>query len=911
VKKTRRTSESTTHYANAVYGLNANSNHPLLRLDYATLPEGGTSFIVWWDGGFNRDGDKCFIAEIGPDPFALIEQARQVCSILIVTAAAREEIHRRGDGEKFSKIQAAEFDKLNVPLVESTATFAVHGYVVWGPNTNLEIPGCVIDYGSGPDGESFECYQRRNTMSFYEKQVLLARNKDPIALLRAARKRHAYVVIMPRALSIMQRHGHELGSIHESTARFSESRMRTPSTSRLIARIDRLCEISTGALVWAAQNRDEYPESHNVIGGVKGRYKARKVGQYGAKSLVNEKAESMHRADAEAILNGEVPARYKSVKKSALIARAKACIAKTDKNRAAFARDKRTGVEESDGSDTKSEYIAHARKLLRHSEAAVEDTDSRHGSPFGLGYRTYLKTILKGNDPNAYKPKGAHLEGWSQARKDLASLDPMTEARKSLVNESAAEYVVWGVPPGGTRGDERILLTTIPGKGVITNRADAERAVKVLKSKGCSELRIQAVDGSAPDFSGTVRRTGKLGESAASDDAPFYASYKYRPRDNRDAPWTYAPTMSRVKNTRQGHADMVMKLGRKAGGKYVWQWEPSPVNEARKSRKSAYDQLAISPAIVARTVATRPYTGNEISQGRGSNEIASTEALRRDMTPAQTDEFVELVDNLCRGAYESSSPWMLKITRSSTNAGRDQLYTWASHWLASYLNNPAILRRDARRVKPVNEVAGYALKDGDKRVVKAWIQNKPAESKWLSSDGTELRASGSGVMAKWANNKPFVGGAYGNVTQTLVNFIRKELRREGMTTIGQLDPKGQPKSASESVPYRTINDAGKTIPDLSEGTTEVWFSRARTLDESTITASRLHETHALVGKVKCTSPDRLFVLLQEEKWSPRGEARSMLQARGVVHSSLSVGDVVVTNGRHYMVATDGFKRLDK
>jgi hypothetical protein len=56
--------------------------------------------------------------------------------------------------------------------------------------------------------------------------------------------------------------------------------------------------------------------------------------------------------------------------------------------------------------------------------------------------------------------------------------------------------------------------------------------------------------------------------------------------------------------------------------------------------------------------------------------------------------------------------------------------------------------------------------------------------------------------------------------------------------------------------------------------------------------------------------DEVFASMQGERWSPNGEARATLQAKGLEHTSMSVGDVIVVDDeRAYVVARFGFDRL--
>jgi hypothetical protein len=99
-----------------------------------------------------------------------------------------------------------------------------------------------------------------------------------------------------------------------------------------------------------------------------------------------------------------------------------------------------------------------------------------------------------------------------------------------------------------------------------------------------------------------------------------------------------------------------------------------------------YENLAFLPSLIAETVCEREYKGQEWSPGmRLPNEIAKYEGLRKKMTPEQVKAFAEYVDQRCEQAYKAKAEWFMKIVRSRTNAGRDQLYMWVTHWMTSWL----------------------------------------------------------------------------------------------------------------------------------------------------------------------------------------------------------------------------------
>jgi hypothetical protein len=98
-----------------------------------------------------------------------------------------------------------------------------------------------------------------------------------------------------------------------------------------------------------------------------------------------------------------------------------------------------------------------------------------------------------------------------------------------------------------------------------------------------------------------------------------------------------------------------------------------------------YESLALNPLIVAETVANRPYTGSEWSvQLRSNALVQKIETKRLKLTPDQITKFAELCDKRCNFAYKHKAKWFLKCVCSKSNAGRDKLYMWCSHWLAAF-----------------------------------------------------------------------------------------------------------------------------------------------------------------------------------------------------------------------------------
>ena len=110
-------------------------------------------------------------------------------------------------------------------------------------------------------------------------------------------------------------------------------------------------------------------------------------------------------------------------------------------------------------------------------------------------------------------------------------------------------------------------------------------------------------------------------------------------------------------------------------------------------RKVPYDCLPIIPAMVAESVCRQPYTGAEWSVGvRDAATVARIEAARQRMTMEQVRAFSDACERICRDAYAAGAKWFCQLALARGDIGRDQLYVWAGHWLASYLDGGRFAR---------------------------------------------------------------------------------------------------------------------------------------------------------------------------------------------------------------------------
>jgi hypothetical protein len=58
--------------------------------------------------------------------------------------------------------------------------------------------------------------------------------------------------------------------------------------------------------------------------------------------------------------------------------------------------------------------------------------------------------------------------------------------------------------------------------------------------------------------------------------------------------------------------------------------------------------------------------------------------------------------------------------------------------------------------------------------------------------------------------------------------------------------------------------------------------------------------------------EHIYITQQAENWSPKGEARSLILSKGLLHTSMSMGDVIeAPDGTLWIIAMLGFDKLHK
>ena len=70
------------------------------------------------------------------------------------------------------------------------------------------------------------------------------------------------------------------------------------------------------------------------------------------------------------------------------------------------------------------------------------------------------------------------------------------------------------------------------------------------------------------------------------------------------------------------------------------------------------------------------------------------------------------------------------------------------------------------------------------------------------------------------------------------------------------------------------------------------------------------ETHVFLKEVEAEGPWEVFQSMQGEVWSPNGEARALIEEKGLWHTSMSVGDLLEDEqGRFFFCDSFGWREL--
>jgi len=73
--------------------------------------------------------------------------------------------------------------------------------------------------------------------------------------------------------------------------------------------------------------------------------------------------------------------------------------------------------------------------------------------------------------------------------------------------------------------------------------------------------------------------------------------------------------------------------------------------------------------------------------------------------------------------------------------------------------------------------------------------------------------------------------------------------------------------------------------------------------------TNLSKTHVKLTEVEADGLGSVYWMMQGENWSPRGEAKKLIENLGLKHTSMACGDIAVSGGKAMMVDRIGFKEL--
>ena len=82
------------------------------------------------------------------------------------------------------------------------------------------------------------------------------------------------------------------------------------------------------------------------------------------------------------------------------------------------------------------------------------------------------------------------------------------------------------------------------------------------------------------------------------------------------------------------------------------------------------------------------------------------------------------------------------------------------------------------------------------------------------------------------------------------------------------------------------------------------------VERNDLAVASLRKTHAFVRRVAAASYDAVFHFMQSEIWSPNGEVRPLIEKKGLLHTSMSVNDVIRDpDGTYWQCLDIGWRQL--
>jgi hypothetical protein len=96
---------------------------------------------------------------------------------------------------------------------------------------------------------------------------------------------------------------------------------------------------------------------------------------------------------------------------------------------------------------------------------------------------------------------------------------------------------------------------------------------------------------------------------------------------------------------------------------------------------------------------------------------------------------------------------------------------------------------------------------------------------------------------------------------------------------------------------------------------QVWYMKPsflRGIVGNSPDPNNLAATHVHLKDIEADNGEDVLYRMRAEIWSPNGEAIDLLQSKGLAHTTMTIGDVLVDEGDAvYLVTAIGFSRLSK
>jgi hypothetical protein len=82
------------------------------------------------------------------------------------------------------------------------------------------------------------------------------------------------------------------------------------------------------------------------------------------------------------------------------------------------------------------------------------------------------------------------------------------------------------------------------------------------------------------------------------------------------------------------------------------------------------------------------------------------------------------------------------------------------------------------------------------------------------------------------------------------------------------------------------------------------------IERKDLTVAGLCKTHVFLRRVSAASLEDVFRFMQGDIWSPQGEARPLIEKKGLRHTSMSINDVVRDpDGKYWQCLDLGWRQL--